>query len=112
MMDYLMGALLIIAPWLFGFARGGAETWVPVILGVGALLYSLMTAYELGVADVISMPTHLALDGASGALLAVSPWLFGFAEWVWVPHLVLGLIEIGAALTTHKVPSRQVAPGY
>jgi hypothetical protein len=26
MMDYAMGLLLIAAPWLFGFARGGAET--------------------------------------------------------------------------------------
>jgi len=25
-MDYLMGVLLIAAPWLFDFARGGAET--------------------------------------------------------------------------------------
>ena len=36
MMDYAMGLLLIAAPWLFRFNRGGAETWVPVILGIGA----------------------------------------------------------------------------
>lgn len=107
MLDYAMGLLLIVAPWLFGFARGGAETWVPVALGVGALLYSLMTDYELGVARVISVPTHLGLDGAAGLLLAVSPWLFGFAEVVWVPHLVLGLLELGAALTTKKAPSSE-----
>lgn len=107
MLDYAMGLLLIVAPWLFGFARGGAETWVPVALGVGALLYSLMTDYELGVARVISVPTHLGLDGAAGLLLAVSPWLFGFAEVVWVPHLVLGLLELGAALMTKKTPSRR-----
>lgn len=107
MLDYAMGPLLIVAPWLFGFARGGAETWVPVALGVGALLYSLMTDYELGVARVISVPTHLGLDGAAGLLLAVSPWLFGFAEVVWVPHLVLGLLELGAALMTKKTPSRR-----
>lgn len=107
MMDYAMGILLIVAPWLFGFARGGAETWIPVLLGVGALLYSMMTNYELGMARVISMPTHLMLDAGSGLLLAVSPWLFGFASWVWAPHLVLGLIEVSAALTTQKVPARQ-----
>ena len=37
-MDYLMGILLIASPWLFGFDRGGAETWVPVILGIGAII--------------------------------------------------------------------------
>lgn len=111
-LDYLMGLLLIAAPWLFGFARGGAETWIPVILGVGALAYSLMTNYELSLVRLIPVPTHLLLDGLSGAFLAVSPWLFGFAEWVWGPHLVLGLIEIGAALTTQKTPHRKTAQDY
>ncbi len=104
MMDYLMGALLIVAPWLFGFARGGAETWLPVILGAGVVAYSLLTDYELGVVRKINMRTHLMLDTLGGALLAVSPWLFGFAAFVWVPHLVLGLIEIGTALMTERVP--------
>ncbi len=27
-LDYLVGLLLIGAPWLLGFERGGAETWV------------------------------------------------------------------------------------
>lgn len=105
MLDYGMGLILIAAPWLFGFARGGAETWLPVILGLGAIVYSLFTDYELGVVRKLSMPAHLTLDGLSGALLAVSPWLFGFADHVWVPHVVLGFLEIGAALFTRKVPS-------
>jgi hypothetical protein len=104
-LDYLMGALLIAAPWLFDFAAGGAETWVPVILGAGAILYSLMTDYELGVTKGISMRTHLMLDLMSGILLAASPWLFGFADYVWEPHLILGLLEIGAALMTKREPA-------
>lgn len=99
-LDYLVGALLIAAPWLFNFDRGGPETWVPVALGAGAILYSLVTDYELGLARVIPMKTHLALDMANGLLLAASPWLFGFDEYVWMPHLVLGLIEIGTAAMT------------
>lgn len=46
------------------------------------------------------MSTHLTLDLLSGLLLAASPWLFGFSEFVYVPHLVLGVLEIGAALMT------------
>lgn len=100
MLDYAMGGLLIVAPWLFGFADGGAETWVPVILGAGAIAYSLFTDYELGAVRRIPMGTHLGLDAGAGVLLAASPWLFGFAEFVYLPHLVLGLVEIGAALST------------
>ena len=104
-LDYMMGLLLIAAPWLFGFADGGAETWVPVILGAGAIIYSLMTDYELGAAPKISMRTHLMLDLISGILLAVSPWLFGFADYVYMPHQILGILEIGAALMTKRQPS-------
>jgi hypothetical protein len=46
------------------------------------------------------MPVHLATDVAAGALLAVSPWLFGFADRVYLPHLVVGLFEIAAGLMT------------
>src|SRR3954469_151434 len=93
-LDYIMGVLLIAAPWIFGFARGEAETWVPVILGVVVILYSLLTDYELGASPVISMRTHLMLDVIGGAVLAASPWLFGFADYIWQPHLILGILEI------------------
>jgi hypothetical protein len=104
MMDYLIGVLLIAAPWLFNFDRGGAETWVPVILGAGVILYSLFTDYELGAMRRISMPTHLMLDLGGGVLLALSPWLFGFSDYVWQPHLIVGLLEIGTSLMTRRIP--------
>lgn len=105
MLDYGMGLLLIISPWLFGFSENEAAMWVPVILGLGVILYSLFTDYELGLVHRISMPAHLALDAGGGLILAISPWLFGFADVVWVPHVVFGLLEIGAALMTQTRPS-------
>jgi len=105
--DYLMGILLIAFPWVFDFNRGALETWIPVILGVGALVYSVMTDYELGLTRTLSMPAHLTLDLVSGILLSVSPWIFGFADYVYMPHLVLGIIEIGAALLTKREPSNE-----
>ena len=103
--DYLVGIILIAAPWLFDFARGGAETWVPVVLGAGAIIYSLMTDYELGISRSISMSTHLMLDLWSGIILAASPWLFGFHDYVYMPHLIVGILEIGASLITVRTPS-------
>jgi hypothetical protein len=101
----MMGALLIASPWIFGFAEdGGMKMWVPLILGMSVILYSLMTDYELGMSDNISMRTHLTLDLMSGILLAASPWIFGFADVVSTPHLVLGLAEVGAALMTRTHP--------
>jgi hypothetical protein len=103
-MDYLMGAILIAAPWLLDFARGGAETWVPVALGAGAILYSLFTDYELSISKSLSMRTHLTLDVLSGVFLAASPWIFGFSEYVYLPHLIFGLLEIGAGVMTETTP--------
>jgi hypothetical protein len=108
-----VGILLIASPWLFDFARGGAETWVPVVLGAGAVIYSLMTDYELGLWRKISMSSHLALDLWSGIILAASPWLFNFAEHVYMPHLVLGIFEVAASLMTVRSPAAGLhSPGH
>jgi len=111
MLDYGMGLLLITSPWLFGFDDGGPRMWLPIVLGAGAIIYSLITDYELGVARIIPMPVHLMLDLGSGLLLAASPWLFGFADDVWLPHLVLGILEIGASLMTQTAPRRDSLTG-
>lgn len=103
-MDYLMGVLLIVAPWLLGFAENGAETWVPVVLGISTIIYSLLTDYESGIAAVIPMRTHLTLDVVSGIFLAASPWIFGFDDRVYMPHLILGIVEVVAGLTTESTP--------
>jgi hypothetical protein len=106
MIDYLFGLLLIASPWLFGFDDESTAKWIPMIIGAGVMVYSVLTDYELGAARVIPMSVHLLLDAAGGILLAASPWLFGFADEVWVPHLVLGLIELGTALMTQREPQR------
>src|SRR3954470_12689855 len=94
-LDYIVGLLLIVAPWLFGFSHHGAASSVPIFLGAAAILYSLLTRYELGLIKVIPMPAHLALDVLSGIFLALSPWIFGFNHFVKWPHVIFGLIEIG-----------------
>ena len=103
--------LLIIAPRVLGFSQGGPKTWLPVALGVGVIVYSLLTDYELSLVKVIPMPVHLGLDIAGGLLLAVSPWLFGFADEVWIPHVVFGILEIGDGLFTQTAPARAAGPG-
>ncbi len=109
-LDYGMAAVLIVAPWLFGFADNGAAMAIPIVVGLTVVAYSLFTNYELGLVRRLSMPTHLVLDGIGGLLLLVSPWLFAFADTVWVPHVIFGLLEIGAAALTQRTPSPQQQP--
>ncbi len=97
-LDYLVGLALILAPMLFGFQNvGGAAVYVPIVLGAALIIYSLLTQYEWGVFKLLSVPYHLALNAAVGALLVLSPFLFGFvneAPNAWVPHVVVGIVMI------------------
>src|SRR5207248_8051372 len=104
-LDYIVGAALIAAPWIFRLSEHTAATVVPIVLGIGLIVYSLFTNYELGVWKVAPMAVHNMIDIAAGALLAVSPWLFGFADEtakLWLPHLVVCLAAVVLGLTTNQ----------
>lgn len=105
--DYVMGVVLIVAPWIFGFSDTEAAKWISVILGIGVIAYSLLTDYEFGMIPMIPMTTHLWIDAASGVFLAISPWLFGFAEEAWIFFVIVGLGEIAAAAMTQRHPGRR-----
>ena len=107
--DYIWGVLLLASPWIFGFADGGAAQWVAVVVGLGAIAYSAVTDYELGLVRLAPMRLHLLLDGLGGALLAASPWILGFADRVYGPHLAFGLFAVVASLITQTEPARPLA---
>lgn len=110
-MDYLLGIVLIGSPWLFGFARGGPETSIPVIVGIVILLLSICTNYEYGLIKKVAMPVHLYMDIIAGILLLISPWIFGFRDYVIIPHVIFGILEIGAGFMTSEQPSFRNAAG-
>ncbi|MBK9332400.1 MAG: hypothetical protein IPM96_08405 [Ignavibacteria bacterium] len=94
---------------MLGFNNGGAETWVPVTLGIATIGISLLTKYKYSLIKLIPMKDHLLFGLLSGIFLAASPWLFGFSDYVYLPHLLFGIIEIGASLTTQTIyhPDRE-----
>jgi hypothetical protein len=102
-LDYATAALLISLPFLLGFS--GPATWILVGLGLTTVLYSLFTQYELGAVRRISMPVHLLLDGLSGLLLIVSPFvLIPIDTWAQTALFVaLGMFEIGVSMLTVRV---------
>lgn len=92
--DYLFGALLIASPWLFNFYHGGTESILPVIMGIITIVYSMITDYELGILKELPFRFHLKMDLIAGILLLISPWLFRFQDEVFLPHTILGAIEL------------------
>ena len=111
-LDYIVGIFMIIAPWVLDFSDNDAATWTLVIAGVLVLLQTVMTDFEVGLIRKIPMSTHLMTDLGLGVLLAISPWLFGFADRVYMPHLIIGVFSILASLTTHRVPSRSYTTSH
>ncbi|HKV57630.1 MAG TPA: SPW repeat protein [Ktedonobacteraceae bacterium] len=113
--DYVGGVALISAPFLFGFFNvGGIAVILPMVLGVGLIVYSLLTRYELGIPAIkfIPMPLHLLFDFVAAALIAVSPFVFGFyhdAPNVWLPHLISGIVVIVLVLVSQTQPRARVA---
>ena len=109
MLDYIVGIALIDAPSVFGFAAvGGAAVVIPIVLGVGLIVYSLSTKYEWGPFGFIPMPVHLGFDVAASLFLALSPWLFGFSTEalnVWLPHVVVGATVIVVVLFSQPQPA-------
>jgi hypothetical protein len=108
--DYVGAVGLIASPFIFGFAdTGGIAVFLPIFLGAGLLLYSLLTDYELGIPNVkfIPMSLHLTVDFLASAFLAVAPFLFGYANLglnVWLPQVIAGVSVILLVLVSKTDP--------
>lgn len=104
--DAALAVALTTTPWLMPFGRAGAETWSMFAIGLLIIAYGLFTTYEFGRRSYLSMRAHLLLDGAAASLLILSPWLFGFSDLVWGPHVALGLILGALSACTELAPFR------
>ena len=108
--DYAGAIGLIASPFIFGFADvGGIAVFLPIVLGAGLLLYSLLTDYELGIPVVkfIPMSVHLSVDFVASAFLAAAPFLFGYKNLglnVWLPQVIAGISVILLVLVSKTDP--------
>lgn len=91
-LDYVMGGLLLIGPWLFGFADDTRAAAITMAFGAALIAYSLFTDYEPALVRKLPLVVHGGLDALCGGLLIGAPWMFGFAAATWIPHLVVGTV--------------------
>jgi len=64
-LDYLLGAILSLFPFITGVHQGGVIEWAPMLVGHSLILYSLLTNYELGILRLIPVRLHLFFDAIS-----------------------------------------------
>jgi hypothetical protein len=99
-MDYAMSLLLITSPYILGFSHERTAAMLPMILGLLALIITILTDFKLAIVRIIPLKWHLVYDFFGGAFLLLSPWIFDFSNQVFMPHVVFGALQILASLTT------------
>ena len=107
--DHVVGPALVLAPTLLQLGRTSPEGLTARAVGGVEAVYSNLTDYELSMKNVVPMKVHLALDAVGGATLALVPQLTGArrrGKKHWVPHLAIGVFEIGMAALTKTAPPR------
>jgi hypothetical protein len=108
--DYVYAVLLIASPWLFHFNTIGAQTYVVDIVAATILTYSMFTKYQLSLSKSIPMKIHIVLDGLLSIFLVASPWLFHFADKIYLPHVLFGVAGLVVVLlSSSKEPENIVA---
>ena len=95
-------ALLIGAPFLFGFSDESAPTALSIVAGIVILIVAMSTKWKLSLVKVIPVDVHAILDLIVGAFLIASPFIFGFSDVSEATafFIVFGVLEILATLGT------------
>jgi hypothetical protein len=109
-LDYFSGIILLCAPWILGFDDVLPAMGTAVAAGILVLAMSVLTNYEGGVIRTVKMKTHLTIDIIMGILLALSPWLLKFSEFIYWPHLLMGTIAFFAGIVTRTYSSTEANP--
>jgi hypothetical protein len=106
-LDYLLGALLIVSPFLLGF-DSGAATAVAIIAGVAVLAVAASTDGPTSITSSIPVSVHILLDLGLAVLFIAAPFLFGFSgeSAPTAFFLGLGVVEILLAIAT-RFPRQQ-----
>ena len=105
--DHVVGPTLMLAPELFRLKESKKESLTPRAAGAVQGLYGNLTDYELAAKRLLPVKAHLALDAVGGAMLGAAPWVLGTAKRGkrhWLPHAIVGAMEVGLALTTKTEP--------
>lgn len=89
LIDYPIAAILIAAPIVLGIgASNPLARYLSIVVGVAALVLTLLTDHETGVIRVLPYEFHVLVDRLVGVTFLIAPFLLGFrgidAIYYWV----------------------------
>lgn len=91
----ILGLILAVAPFIFGYSNDSAALWTSMIVGGATVVVSLI---EAGQADREQWEYYVA--GFLGLAAVMSPFIFGFGNntnAMWITVIIGGLITMFAA---------------
>jgi hypothetical protein len=107
----LIGAILIAAPWIFGFSDANDAKTLCIVLGVVVILTGAMTDWRVSLARMIPLRMHFMADLTVAAILIVAPFVLGYSDNGGATRftIIAGVLEAIAALSTRWDPA-EAAP--
>jgi hypothetical protein len=107
-LEYVAGALLIAAPFLFAFDSDTA-TAVSIAAGVVVLVVAACTAMSTGLIKSIPVQAHAVIDFLLAAVLIAAPFLFGFSDdgTATAFFIVLGVVHLLLTIATRFVSEQR-----
>ncbi len=103
-LDYVLAAVLISAPFILGF-RSDTASVVSIVAGVHELQMAMLTAWSRGIAKVIAPAVHGVIDYVCVLALIAAPFVLGFDDdRATAFFIVLGVGALGLIAATRFVP--------
>jgi hypothetical protein len=102
--DVAVLCVVLVSPWLLGYAQHRGATIMAVASFVVGMGLNLVTDYPLGIVKLIPMKLHRLAELTSPPMTLVVPWIFfadaGVFPWVMT---VAGLVVLANTLLTRPV---------
>lgn len=114
LLEYLVGALFVAAPFLLDFADQGVATAASITFGVVFLVVAATSESPTGLVKQLPPAVHAVLDVVLALLLVMAPFVLGFSG-VAVPRnffLISGVVWLLVTIGSRygKKPTRPAAP--
>jgi hypothetical protein len=104
LLEYVAGALLVAAPFLFSF-KSDSATAASIVAGVLLLIIASSTAMSTGLIKSIPVHAHVMLDYLLAALLIAAPFIFAFSDdgTATAFFIVLGIVHLLVTIATRFI---------
>lgn len=106
--EYAVGVLFIVAPFLFDFESTSA-TASSVVIGLAALAFTATSQLPTGLVKSVTVGVHVTVDVVLAVLLVALPFLLGFTDEGAPTALFisLGVLHLLVTIAT-RFPERPV----